>query len=160
MGRFKVPFRMHGTGWFLLVLCLLIGVTISGLWLGFAVGVAVAVCLLLHEAGHMLAAILLRVPVLEFGLCLFGAYNRRAYASRRRDEMIISFAGPLMNLFLVLPLLHVPVVGGQLALCNLLLGIGNLLPLSSSDGQRILRMMRASRAHGRLIPVENQASIL
>ncbi len=139
MNRFMVPFRMHGTGWLLVALCALVGIRLSGLRLGLAVGAGLAVSLLLHEMGHMLAAIMLRVPVREFGLCLRGAYNRRAYAGRRRAEVLISAAGPLMNLFLVLPLLYLPVIGTKLALCNLTICVANLLPLPSSDGLRILR---------------------
>jgi Zn-dependent protease len=93
----------------------------------------------------MLAAIMLRVPVREFGLCLRGAYNRRAYAGRRRGEIFISAAGPLMNLLLVFPLLYLPVIGSKLALCNLLICVVNLLPLPSSDGLRILRTIWLSR---------------
>ena len=130
---------MHDTGWLLLVFCVLLGIELSGLRLGLAVGAALAASLLLHEVGHMLAAIMLRVPVREFGLCLRGAYNRRAYAGRRRDEVLISAAGPLMNLFLVLPLLYLPVIGSKLVLCNLVICLSNLLPIPSSDGSRILR---------------------
>lgn len=156
MNRFMVPFRMHDTGWLLLAVCVLLGIVLSGLWLGFAVGAALAASLLLHEMGHMLAAIMLRVPVREFGLCLSGAYNRRAYAGRRRDEVLISAAGPLMNLFFVLPLLYLPVIGTKLALCNLSLCVVNLLPLPSSDGLRILRTMWSSNRAGNVIPVLSQ----
>jgi Zn-dependent protease len=145
MKRFKIPFRMHDTGWLALAFCVLLGVMLYGAWLGLIVGAAFAASLLLHEAGHMLAAIMLRVPVREFGLCLSGAYNRRAFAGCRRDEVLISAAGPLMNLLLVLPLLYVPVIGTDLALCNLLLCVGNLVPLPSSDGLRILRTIWAAR---------------
>jgi Zn-dependent protease len=136
---------MHNSGWLLLALCVLLGIEFSGLRLGLVVGAALAASLLLHEIGHMVAAILLRVPVREFGLCLIGAYNRRAYAGCRRDEVLISSGGPLMNLLFVFPLLHLPVIGTQLAFCNLLLCVGNLLPLPSSDGLRILRTIWASR---------------
>jgi Zn-dependent protease len=44
-----------------------------------------------------------------------------------------------MNLLIVVPLIFVPRLGPQLAMCNLMLGVINLLPLPSSDGQRILR---------------------
>ena len=157
MNRFMVPFRMHNTGWLLLASCVLIGIWLSGLWLGLAVGAALAASLLLHEMGHMLASIMLGVPVREFGLRLSGAYNRRAYAVRRRDEVLISAAGPLMNLLLVLPLLYLPLIGTKLALCNLMLCVLNLLPLPSSDGLRILRAMWASSNRaGDVIPVLNQ----
>lgn len=143
MSRFMVRFRMQDTGWVLLALCVLVGIGLSGLRLGLAVGMAIAASLLLHEAGHMLAAILLRVPVREFGLCVWGAYNRRAQAGCRRDEVLICAAGPLTNLFLALPLLYVPAIGSNLALCNLSLCVVNLLPIPASDGLRILRTIWA-----------------
>ncbi len=147
---------MHNTGWLLLAVCVLLGIELSGLWLGPVVGFALAASLLLHEAGHMLAARMLQVPVREFGLCLRGAYNRRAYATCCRDEVLISAAGPLMNLFFVLPLLYLPVVGTNLALCNLSLGVVNLLPLPSSDGLRILRTILASNKADNKTPVLSQ----
>ena len=157
MSKFRVPFRMHETGWLLLALCVLLGIGLFGFWLGLAVGAAFTASLLLHETGHMLAAILLRVPVREFGLCLCGAYNRRAYAGCRRDEVLISFAGPMMNLLCVLPLLYIPVIGTKLALCNFLLCVVNLLPLPSSDGLRILRTMWASRRAHPVIAMRSRA---
>jgi len=156
MERFKVPFRMHKTGWLLLALCMFVGVEIAGLRAGIVLGAAFAGSLLLHEVGHMLTAILLRVPVREFGMCWSGAYNRRAYARRRRDEVLISAAGPLMNLLLMVPLLYLPVAGTKVALCNLLLCVVNLLPLPSSDGMRILRTMRASRSAGQVVPIRSE----
>jgi Zn-dependent protease len=139
MGRFLVPFRMHSTGWLLLAMCVLFGVMLRGWLLGPVIGGLLVLSLLLHEVGHMLAATLLGVPVREFGLCLAGAYNRRAFAQNRRDEVLISSAGPLMNLLAALPFLFVPHIGIQLAICNLTLCVVNLLPLPSSDGLRILR---------------------
>jgi len=52
---------MHDTGWLLLAMCILLGIGLSGLRLGLVVGAALAASLLLHEMGHMLAAIVLRV---------------------------------------------------------------------------------------------------
>lgn len=140
-----VPFRMQANGWLALAVCILLGFPLSGPQFGLLAGALLAASLLLHEMGHMLAAILLRVPVREFGMSLTGAYNRRAHASRRWDEILISAAGPLVNLFLVFPLLLLPVIGMKLAICNLGLCVVNLLPLPSSDGLRILRTMWAPR---------------
>ena len=76
MKRFMVPFNMHDSGWLLLALCALLGIGLSGLRLGLAAGAVLAASLVLHEVGHMLAAITVGVPVREFGLCLGGAYNQ------------------------------------------------------------------------------------
>jgi Zn-dependent protease len=152
MSRLIVPFRMHNTGWVLLIFCVLLGIQIGGLQLALPIGALLIASLLLHEVGHMLAATALRVPVREFGLRLGGAYNRRAYATRRRDELIISVSGPLMNFFLVVPLLFVPRLGAQLAVCNLLLCVVNLLPLPSSDGLRILRTLWSFTSPRRMVP--------
>lgn len=143
MLRFNVPFRIESAGWGLVALCVLIGAWLDGWRLAIPVGALLLISLLLHEVGHMLVATLLGVPVREFGLKLAGAYNRRAYATRRRDEILISAAGPLMNLAVAVPLLFVPQVGAQLALGNVMLCLINLLPLPSSDGMRILRNILA-----------------
>jgi Zn-dependent protease len=154
MARFIVPFRMHKSGWVMLGMCCLLGAFLSGWRVGIVEGVLVIASLLLHEVGHMTAATVLGIPVREFGLAWRGAYNRRAYANRRRDEILISFAGPLTNLFLALPMMFVPVIGTQLALCNILLCVVNLLPIPSSDGLRILRNIRSSTPVGAPIPAQ------
>ncbi|MGA2218598.1 MAG: M50 family metallopeptidase [Terracidiphilus sp.] len=158
MNRMLVPFRVHDTGWLLLALCILLGIFISGPRLGLAAGAVLVVSLLLHEVGHMLAAIMLQVPVREFGLCLGGAYNRRAYAGCRQHEVLISASGPLMNLLLVVPFFFLPVIGPKVALCNLMLCVVNLLPLPSSDGLRILHQMRGSKGTVEVISVRSQSS--
>jgi len=135
---------MHRTGWLLVLLCVALGVRLGGWQLGVPEGALFLGSLLLHEAGHILAAAILRVPVREFGLELRGTYVRRAQATRRRDEILIAASGPLMNLLVVVPFIFVPRLGPQLAMCNLMLGVVNLLPLPSSDGQRILRNLSGS----------------
>jgi len=152
MARLSVPFSMHRNGWWLVLLCGALGVRIAGWQLGFPLGALLLASLLLHEAGHMLAATMLKVPVREFGLSLLGAYVRRAQATRRRHEILIAASGPLMNFLLVVPLLFVPRLGPQLATCNLLLGVINLMPLPSSDGLRILRNLSGSFVPGKADP--------
>jgi Zn-dependent protease len=123
--------------------CALIEIFHYGVWWGLAAAVLLIASLLMHEAGHMLVATALGVKVSEFGICLLGAYNRRAHANSRRDEVLISLAGPLMNFALVLPCFFLPCIGFELTLCNLMLAIVNLLPIPSSDGLRILKTISA-----------------
>ena len=159
MLRLKVPFRMHRTGWFLVLFCVILGVRIGGWQLGIPVGALLLASLLLHEAGHMLTATFLRVPVREFGLILGGAYNRRAYATCRRDEILIAASGPLTNLRLIVPVIFIPRLGPQLATCNLVLGVVNLLPLPSSDGLHILRNLWGSTKPSDLNPALSQVNL-
>ncbi len=148
MTPLKVPFRIHSNGWLIPVFCAVTAFRIAGLTLALPIGALLLASLLLHEAGHILAALYFRVPVREFGLAFAGAYTRRAYATRRRHEILIAAAGPAMNLLLVIPFLFLPQYGAQLALCNLLLGIINLLPIPSSDGLRILKAIWYPTAPG------------
>src|ERR1039457_7130051 len=111
MLRLIVPFCMHPTGWLLVLLCGVLGVRIDGWQLGLPVGALLLASLLLLEAGHILMATFLRVPVREFGLRLGGAYLKRPRATRRRDEILIAASGPLMNLMVVVPLIFVPRLG-------------------------------------------------
>jgi Zn-dependent protease len=134
-----VPFCMHRTGWFLVLVCVVLGVRMGGWRLGLPEAALFLASLILHEGGHILAAAALKVPVREFGMEMRGTYIRRAFATRRRDEILIAASGPFVNLLLVVPLLFIPRLGLQLALCNLMLAVINLLPLPASDGLRILR---------------------
>jgi Zn-dependent protease len=157
MSRLRVPFCMHRTGWVLVLLCVVLGVRSGGWQLGLPVGMLFLASLLLHEGGHLLAAAALNVPVRELGLEIRGTYLRRSQSTRRRDEILIAASGPLMNLLVVVPLIFVPRLGIQLALCNLLIGVVNLLPLPSSDGLRILRNLSSGLFAGHTSPAMSSA---
>jgi len=141
MRELLVPFRVHLTGWLMFASCALLEIFHYGFWWGLAAAILLIASLLLHEVGHMLMAAALGVRVSEFGICLIGAYNRRARGNSRRDEVLISLAGPLMNFALIVPCFFLPRIGFELMLCNLMLGVGNLLPIPSSDGLRILKTL-------------------
>jgi hypothetical protein len=89
---------MHPTGWFPVLFCVGVGFLMGGWQLGLPLGALLLASLLLHEAGHMLTAAYLRVPVRECGIRLGGAYIRRACAFRHRDEVLITASGPVVNL--------------------------------------------------------------
>lgn len=156
MSVFRVPFRMQVSGWVVVLFCCLVGIRLSGFWPGLLLGALIVASLLAHELGHMLASLALGVPVCEFGLCFRGAYNRREMAERRRDNILISFAGPFVNLCLVAAG-FIPKIGPQLALCNFMLFITNLIPLPSSDGMHIVRELFASSRSAGASPVLSEA---
>jgi Zn-dependent protease len=153
MASLRIPFRFRKTGWVLLAFCACVGIALDGWKLGLPIGLLLVASLLLHEAGHILMALSLRVPVREFGLSMTGAFTRRAYATTRRDEILIAVAGPMMNLLLAIPLLFLHHIGSQLAMANLALGIINLLPIPASDGMRILKTLSNPAAPGPIPPI-------
>jgi Zn-dependent protease len=157
MREFLVPFRMHMTGWLMLAACALIEIPHYGLCWGLIAGVLLIGSLLLHEVGHMLMATALGVKVSEFGVCLLGAYNRRAHANSQRDEVLVSLAGPLMNFALLVPCFFLPRIGFELMLCNLALGLFNLLPIPSTDGLRILQTIWGPHPVLRAAPATTQS---
>ena len=95
-----------------------------------------------HEAGHLCAARLMRIPMKSLQLDLLGA---RLDAAGRMlsygEEWILCMAGPLFSLLLAA--LPAPCWGSslfarQLSNASLLLGALNLLPIRSFDGGRML----------------------
>lgn len=92
----------------------------------------------LHEMGHVAAALALKVKVHRVGISRKGPYIRRACGTPTQN-LAITLAGPGMNLWLAF-MFHR--VSPNFALCNLLIGVINLLPIPASDGSRVLQLMR------------------
>jgi Zn-dependent protease len=105
------------------------------------------VSLLAHEFGHMVVGLLIGARVRAFGFCLFGTYIRRN-KEEGLAEILISAAGPLINLLIVMLLWNQTGVLNWLAQMNFVLLVLNLLPAFNSDGQRLLQeVKRLSRSH-------------
>lgn len=94
------------------------------------------VVILLHEAGHLVAAISLGIRVRRIGVSWKGMYIVRE-AGPPLVNMITTLAGPYLNLLLAMawPAAH------MFALMNLVFGLTNLIPLGGSDGQRALTLL-------------------
>lgn len=99
--------------------------------------------MVLHEVGHVVAAIALGIRVRGVGLCWKGLYTVRE-AGPPVKNILISSAGPLINLLLFLLWHHSP----TFSLANLCCGVCNLLPMHNSDGERIFRCLRQMRGEG------------
>jgi len=111
--------------------------------------------LVLHEMGHALVSLALRGSRARVSISpVFGWAEVERFGDRR--EAIVAAAGPATNLLLA-GILGLAGAGldfdlGRAALkdlaltANLLMGVGNLIPLPPTDGGRILRALRLPRA--------------
>ena len=73
-----------------------------------------------------------------------GAYIRREIGTAKQN-LVITLSGPGINLVLAM-LLHR--ISPNFALCNLVIGISNLLPIPASDGSRALHLLEElTRVH-------------
>ena len=109
---------MHGVRWFYPFLN------------GFGLGV---IAMLLHECGHIVAALVLGVRVKNVGVkWKKGLYTVREHGSAGQN-LIIAMAGPLVNVVLILtePWMRL------FALANLCYALANMLPIDGSDGIRV-----------------------
>jgi Zn-dependent protease len=93
--------------------------------------------MLLHEMGHIAAALALKVEIYQIGINWKGAYIRRQFGTAKQN-LIITLAGPGINLWLALLFYR---ISPNFALCNLVIGVTNLLPIPASDGSRALNLI-------------------
>ena len=136
------------------VLLLTAAVVVAGgdLWLRYLL---LLLAVLLHESGHALVALALGSRRVEVKLWpIFARAEVEDFKDRR--EAWTALAGPLSNLAcagvvaalggrwnLSLPRAPIP---DFLFTVNLLMGLGNLLPVPPADGGRVLRSLRRARA--------------
>ena len=90
--------------------------------------------MVLHEFGHLVTSLMVGIKVKSVGLCMKGMYIVREAGSPMKN-LLISLAGPLTNLALVLLFWN---VSTKFVLANLCLAICNLAPVRGSDGDRAL----------------------
>jgi Zn-dependent protease len=101
--------------------------------------VLIALCMLLHESGHIMVAWFFHVPVKKIGFSWLGVYVQRSRTAGW-PEVAICLAGAAMNLTLACVFWD---VSHWFALCNLMLGWVNLLPITHSDGSHAWDALRA-----------------
>jgi Zn-dependent protease len=122
---------------------------------------AVFVCILLHEFGHILMARRFGVRTPDVILLPIGGVARlERIPDEPRQELLIAIAGPAVTLAIVivlwvlLQLTHQPIMEGlspgrpiflKLFVANVWLLLFNLIPAFPMDGGRVLRALLASR---------------
>lgn len=99
----------------------------------------VIICVLAHELGHILVARFYHVPVKKIGINKFGMYIRRSRV-QGWPEIATCMAGAAMNLTLAVLFWN---VNNWFALCNLIIALVNILPITNSDGSHALDAIRA-----------------
>tara|TARA_B100000131_G_scaffold320092_1_gene367388 strand:- start:1054 stop:1692 length:639 start_codon:yes stop_codon:yes gene_type:complete len=103
---------------------------------------------LLHELGHAFAAKKFDIGTRNITLYIFGG---TAYLERLpkdpKVEIIISLAGPAVNLAILMLSIPFVILGVPLALevaiLNIIMGVFNLFPAFPMDGGRVLRALLA-----------------
>ena len=90
--------------------------------------------MVLHEFGHVVTSLMVGIRVKSIGLCMKGMYIVRESGSPMKN-MLISLAGPLTNVALILIFWgHSP----KFVMANVCLAVCNLVPIKGSDGDRAL----------------------
>ena len=112
---------------------------LSPFFTGLGLGVT---AMILHECGHLLAALALGVRVKDVGM----KWNKGLYTVREQgtvpQNLVISLAGPFVNLLLVITAPWFPVF----SLANFCYALANMLPIQGSDGYRIAACWRRMRS--------------
>jgi Zn-dependent protease len=90
------------------------------------------IAMVLHEFGHLVTSLMVGIKVKSVGMCMKGMYIVREAGSPMKN-MLVSLAGPLTNVALILLFWH---VSTTFTLANLCLAICNLAPVRGSDGDR------------------------
>jgi Zn-dependent protease len=134
----RIAFVIPLSGWLLVVSVMICAVKDLGFWDGMAGAFLVILSLMIHELAHVFVARAFDVRVYEIGIKFIGAYTRRQSARCRLQELAISAAGPSATVLLFLGLFFVPRIGPWLSAWNFAIAVLNLLPLSGTDGRRIL----------------------
>ena len=93
--------------------------------------------MVLHECGHIGTAFLCGVKVKKVGWSRRGLFTVRE-SGPKWSNIVISAAGPLVNLLLAIALWNTFTLFAEV---NLVACIYNLLPIPNSDGSRILALL-------------------
>lgn len=126
----------------------------------------------LHESGHMLAALVLGIPLRSLDVGLFGASLKvRGSLISYPKEFLLCAAGPAMNFICAAAVCLLSEHRGYYTECgewfasvSLMLGILNLMPAEGFDGGRMLSVAVSSifgpRAAARTISMTSFISIV
>jgi stage IV sporulation protein FB len=105
---------------------------------GIALGL---IAMVLHECGHVAAAVVLGIRIKRVGL----QWNKGVFTVREsgtvHQNLLIALAGPSVNLLLIATEPWFPVF----SLANFCYALANMLPIEGSDGFRVAGCWRQIR---------------
>ena len=155
---------MHLTFVLLLAWIAWLGWTMGGLraslW-ALALILCLFACVVLHELGHSIVAMRFGAHVLSVTLLpMGGVASMRSIPEKPYQELLVSLAGPAVNVVIALTLMairggyqvldeqvvfptHMTELADALAKANLILATFNLIPAFPMDGGRVLRSLLA-----------------
>jgi len=96
--------------------------------------------MLLHEAGHVAAALFFGITVRRMGWSRKGMYIVRE-SGPPVANLMVTLAGPFANLLMACAW----PVSRPFAVINLIFGLTNLLPITGSDGARAILLLTGLR---------------
>lgn len=114
----------------------LMGIAMGILLLPIPWVLAWCIVVFMHEMGHYLALMALKVKVYSVSVSLSGVKMQTESMSYKR-EILCSLAGPIASM---LPLLTASVFP-RMAICGLLLSMYNFLPIYPMDGGRAMKAL-------------------
>ncbi len=129
VGKIKLSFSF----WFFFILVILLSLDQSRLSLHAIMAI------LLHETAHLLAFVATGEKIEEIRFRIFGIEiaKKMTTSTSYGADILIFAAGPILNLLLAGSLYLREGMLSQFALCNLLIGCMNLLPVGELDGGQI-----------------------
>ena len=154
---FGIPIQIHATFW-LLLLWVAWMANRSGEPVGTQIGLVVGLftCVVLHELGHALTAKLFGIRTSDITLYPIGGVSNLESMGNAHQELLISIAGPAINVLIAIvlgmvlvargePLIPTDLEHGRLSFLqwllagNIILALFNIMPAFPMDGGRILR---------------------
>lgn len=112
---------------------------------------AIYLSVILHELAHLAVCILIKVPVTHITVYPYGMKLQLAGLTSPREQMLISIAGPAVNLILFasgksVGLVFTPAgILNFFTAANFMLFVFNMLPCTPLDGSEILRSFISSK---------------
>lgn len=108
---------------------------------------------LIHEAGHLIAAAAMNIPIKCIRIDIFGAYiETRSMSCPYAKEAVLCIAGPLTNIIsAMLSSLVFRFDTPLFAVSSIALAVINLLPINGFDGGRALSCLLLNRFSPRTV---------